>query len=170
VRYIDEHREIYGVEPICKELQIAPSLSYAAESRPPSARRLRDEELKVDITRVHKENFDVYGAEKMWLQLNREGIPVGRDRVARLMPEVGLAGVVRGKVWRTTFPADVGQRPADLVDRKFSARSVHAAIPTTTPWPSLSMRSTSWRWRSGPAVRKTSAVWFIYLARGEAAA
>jgi putative transposase len=56
---------------------------------------LRDEELKVDITRVHKENFDVYGAEKMWLQLNREGIPVGRDRVVRLMPEVGLAGAVR---------------------------------------------------------------------------
>jgi putative transposase len=82
---------------------------------------LRDEELKVDITRVHKENFDVYGAEKMWLQLNREGIPVGRDRVARLMPEVGLAGVVRGKVWRTTFPADIGRRPADLVDRKFIA-------------------------------------------------
>jgi len=75
----------------------------------------------VDIVRVHKENFNVYGAWKLWRQLNREGIPVGRDHVARLMPELGLVGTVRGKTWPTSFPADAGQRPADLVDRKFMA-------------------------------------------------
>lgn len=121
MKYIDEHRELYGVEPICEVLQVAPSTFYAAASRPPSARQLGDERLKVDIVRVHKQNFNVYGAWKLWRQLNREGIPVGRDHVARLMPELGLVGTVRGKVWPTTFPAEVGQRPADLVDRKFMA-------------------------------------------------
>lgn len=75
-------------EPICQTLQVAPSTYYAAVSRPPSPRRLRDTELKVEIARVHKENFDVYGTEKVWRQLNRAGIEVGRDRVARLMAEL----------------------------------------------------------------------------------
>lgn len=119
MKYIAAHKEHYGIEPICRELQVAPSTFYAAASRPPSARQIYDKGLKVEIVRVHKENFNVYGAWKVWRQLNRKGIPVGRDRIARLMPEVGLVGTVRGKVWRTTFPADVGQRPADLVDRKF---------------------------------------------------
>ncbi len=110
VKYIDEHRELYGVEPICEVLQVAPSTIYAAALRPPSARQLGDERLKVDIVRVHKENFNVYGAWKLWRQLNREGIPVGRDHVARLMPELGLVGTVRGKTWPTTWSEAVAMK------------------------------------------------------------
>jgi putative transposase len=77
--------------------------------------------LKAEITRVHKDNFDVYGVEKVWKQLRRECLECGRDRVARLMAGLALAGVVRGKVWRTTVPSEAGSRPADLVDRKFMA-------------------------------------------------
>jgi len=110
VKYIEAHKAQYGIDPIGRELQVAPSSLYAAASRPPSARQAHDQDLKVEIVRVHKENFNVHGAWKVWRRLNREGIPVGRDHVARLMPEIGLVGTVRGKVWRTTFPADVGHR------------------------------------------------------------
>lgn len=82
---------------------------------------MRDEELKAEIDRVHRTNFGVYGVEKVWRQLNREGIAVGRDQVARLMRDLELVGAVRGKRKRTTVPGDVGARPADLVDRKFIA-------------------------------------------------
>ena len=102
-------------------LEVAPSTYYAAKSRPTSARRLRDEQLRAEITRVHEENFGVYGVEKLWRQLNREGVGVGRDRVARLMRELGLEGVVRGQRKRTTVAADLAERPADLVDRNFRA-------------------------------------------------
>jgi putative transposase len=121
VSFIDGHRDCWGVEPICRVLQVAPSTYYAASGRPPSARALRDAELKVEIARVHKDNFSVYGARKVWRQLGREGIAVGRDRVARLMGELGIAGVVRGKTKRTTTPAEAEQHPADLVERNFSA-------------------------------------------------
>jgi putative transposase len=121
VSFIDGHRHRWGVEPICRVLQVAPSTYYAARSRPPAARTLRDAQLKVEIERVHKDNFSVYGARKVWRQLGREGIAVGRDRVARLMGALGIAGVVRGKPRRTTTPAEADQRPADLVDRDFSA-------------------------------------------------
>ena len=120
-RYIDAHRARFGVEPICQTLQVAPSTYYAVKTRRPSPRRGRDAELKRDVTRVHRDNFGVYGVEKIWRQLLREGIAVGRDRVARLMGDLGLAGAVRGKKARTTVPGDVGTRPADLVDRAFSA-------------------------------------------------
>ena len=120
-RFIDTHRDRWGVEPICRVLQVAPSGYYAAMGRPPSARALRDEALKVEIARVHKENYCVYGAWKVWRQLGREGIGVGRGRVARLMRALGICGVVRGKRQRTTTPAEAGQRPADLVERDFSA-------------------------------------------------
>ena len=119
--YIDEHRSTFGVEPICRTLQIAPSTYYAARSRPPSARAIRDEELRVEITRVHAGNFGVYGVRKVWRQLCREGFDVGRDRVARLMVELGLTGVTRTRRIRTTVPATVTERPADLVDRIFTA-------------------------------------------------
>ena len=119
--FIDGHRDRWGVEPICRVLQVAPSTYYAASSRPPSARALRDAQLKVEIERVYKDNFSVYGARKVWRQLGREGIAVGRDRVARLMGELGIAGVVRGKTKRTTIPAEAEQRPADLVERNFTA-------------------------------------------------
>ena len=119
--FINEHRDRFGVEPICETLQIAPSTYYAALSRPPSARQLRDRSLKVEIARVHKENFDVYGTEKVWKQLRRERVEVGRDRVGRLMAELELEGAVRGKSWRTTIPSSISSRPADLVDRDFNA-------------------------------------------------
>ncbi len=77
----------------------------------------------MEIARVHRDNFSVYGREKVWRRLNREGIAVGRDRVARLMQEMNLEGVVRGKPRRTTVPAAVGERPADLVDRNFTAQA-----------------------------------------------
>jgi putative transposase len=121
VSFINRHREQFGVEPICETLQVAPSTYYAAVSRATPARRLRDEELKVEITRVHRDNFSVYGIEKVWRQLLRDGIPVGRDRVARLMRDLGLTGVVRGKRTRTTRPSDIVERPADLVGRAFRA-------------------------------------------------
>jgi putative transposase len=119
--YIDGHRERFGVEPICRTLQFAPSTYYAAKQRPPSARRLRDEVLKPEIERVHRENFSVYGARKVWRQLHREGTPVARCTVERLMKDLGLEGRRRGRKHRTTTPGEVTCRPADLVDRNFQA-------------------------------------------------
>ena len=97
IAYIDGYRGRFGVEPICEVLQVAPSTYYAAKTRRPCRRRVRDEELRVEIRRVHAENFEVYGARKVWRQLNREGIRVGRCRVERLMRQMGLAGRVRGR-------------------------------------------------------------------------
>ena len=119
--YIDAHRTTFGVEPICQALAIAPSTYYADRSRPPSARAIRDEALKVEIGRVHAGNFAVYGARKVWHQLRRDEVEVGRDRVGRLMDELGLCGATRTKRVRTTLPARVAERPADLVDRVFTA-------------------------------------------------
>jgi putative transposase len=120
-RFINAHRDRFGVEPICQALEVAQSTYYAATSSPPSTRRLRDEELKVEIARVHEENFGVYGVEKVWRELNRERIRVGRDRVARLMRELNLEGVVRGQRKRTTMADELGDRPHDLVERNFGA-------------------------------------------------
>ena len=139
--FINEHRERFGVEPICDVLQVAPSTYYAALSRPPSARQLHDCSLKVEIARVHKENFDVYGTEKVWKQLRRERVEVGRDRVGRLMAELELEGAVRGKTWRTTIPSQVDSRPADLVDRDFSAVAPNrlwvADLTYVSTWPGV---------------------------------
>jgi transposase InsO family protein len=148
VSFIDAHRDRFGVEPICRVLQVAPSVYYAHKRRPPSARALRDAELKVEIKRVYKENFEVYGAEKLWRQLAREGIQVGRDRVARLMCVLGIRGVVRGKPRRTTIPAEPNQRPADLVNRQFTAPAPNrlwVADLTYVPtwWGSATPRSSS---------------------------
>jgi putative transposase len=121
VSFISAQRERWGIEPICHTLEIAPSTYYAAISRPVSARRQRDEQLKIEIARVYRNNFGVYGIEKVWHQLKREGVKVGRDRVARLMDDMELAGVVRGKRKRTTVPSEVSPRPADLVERNFTA-------------------------------------------------
>ena len=122
-RYIDEHKEEFGVEPICRVLQFAPATYYAASSRPASARQRRDDELKIEIHRVWEENRRVYGADKVWTQLKREGIAAARCTVERLMRELGIAGVVRGKVVRTTFGDETAVRPADLVDRQFRAEA-----------------------------------------------
>jgi len=120
--FIDAYRDRFGVEPICRVLQFAPSTYWSAKRRPRCARSIRDEGLKTEIARVHGENFGVYGAPKVWAQLNREGIRVARCTVERLMRQIGLQGAVRGKTKRTTMPADdPATRPADLVDRQFVA-------------------------------------------------
>jgi putative transposase len=121
--FIDEHREAFGVEPICKALQIAPSTYYAVRKRRlcPSARALRDAELLPEVRRVHEATKCVYGADKVWWQLQREGHSVARCTVERLMRADGRRGAVRGKKRRTTFPDDQADRPADLVERNFAA-------------------------------------------------
>ena len=119
--FITAHRERWGVEPICHTLQVAPSTYYAMVCHQPSARQLSDEQLKCEIRRVHRDNFGVYGIEKVWRQLNREDHKIGRDRVARLMDDLDLSGVVRAKKKRTTVPDELSPRPADLVERNFTA-------------------------------------------------
>ena len=124
--FISAYRERWGIEPVCKTLQVAPSTYYAAISRRPSARQAIDEQLKVEIGRVHRDNFGVYGVDKVWAQLNRDDVRVARCTVARLMRELALRGVVRGKPKFTTVPADAADRPRDLVDRRFSAGAVRS--------------------------------------------
>ena len=119
VRYIDEHRQEFGVEPICRELQIAPSTYYAAKARPPSARAIDDARLMPVIAETFEANYSVYGARKIWKALHRQGHQVGRDRVARLMRQMGLQGARRGRRWRTTRADEQAARPADLVERDF---------------------------------------------------
>jgi len=127
VAFIDDYREAYGVEPICEVLPIAPSTYYEQEARQADPSRLperwvRDAKLCEEIERVWKENRSVYGACKVWLQLNREGFAVARCTVERLMRQMGLQGVVRGRKYKTTTIVDeAGQRPADLVHRNFKA-------------------------------------------------
>jgi putative transposase len=119
--FIDEQRARWGVEPICRTLAIAPSSYYAAKVRPLSARALRDAELGEQIATVHRTHFGVYGVRKLWHQLRREGEAVGRDQVGRLMRVLGLTGATRTKRIRTTKPAPLAERPADLVERVFTA-------------------------------------------------
>ena len=126
IAFIDEHRGAYGVEPICRVLPIAPSTyhEHAARRADPSrvsARAQRDAELQVEIRRVFEENLRVYGARKVWCQLRREGFPVARCTVARLMRGRGLAGVVRGKPVRTTISDKAAPCSLDRVNRQFRA-------------------------------------------------
>ena len=124
--YIDQHRDTYGVEPICKVLQVAPSAyrRHAARRRSPelrSARTKRDEQLMPHIERVWQANLQVYGAVKVWKQMNRENIAVARCTVERLMRRMGLQGVRRGKTVRTTIPDASTPCPLDRVNRQFKA-------------------------------------------------
>jgi putative transposase len=127
VRYINEHRETYGVEPICAVLPIAPSTYFRIRAQQQDAtkrpvRAKRDAELCIEIQRVYDENFGVYGPRKVWRQLRREGHSVARCTVERLMREMGLAGVVRGRAWKVTTQSQPAlDRPTDLVDRTFVA-------------------------------------------------
>jgi putative transposase len=122
VTFIDAHKDRWGVEPICRVLQIAPATYYAATRRPRSARQVRDEDLKTAIQRIWTEHHRVYGADKVWAQLNREGVCVARCTVERLMRDLGLRGVVRGKrSVRTTLGDETAERPTDLVARRFRA-------------------------------------------------
>jgi putative transposase len=102
-------------------LKIAPSTYYAALTRPPSKRAVRDEELTEMIDKIYRDNYSVYGARKVWWALRRDGVEVGRGRVERLMRRAGLVGVVRGKTVRTTISDPDGARAADLVKRQFTA-------------------------------------------------
>ena len=121
MHYIDQRRDRWGVEPICRALQFAPQTYYATKSRPVSARAMRDAELRVEIMRVYEENRRVYGADKIWTQLNREGTRVARCTVERLMRQLGIQGIRRGRRWKTTIPDELQARPSDLVDRDFTA-------------------------------------------------
>jgi putative transposase len=126
IAFIDEHRAAYGVEPICRVLPIAPSTYHAHAARradpakaPPRVRL--DAELSGHIRRIFKENFEVYGARKIWRELRREGRDVARCTVERLMRELGLKGAVRGKPVRTTVSDKSAPCPQDLVNRQFQA-------------------------------------------------
>ena len=126
IAFIDEHRASYGVEPICRLLPIAPSTYRACQARrdDPSrlpARAKRDAELRVEIARIHAENFGVYGARKVWRQLRREGFEVARCTVERLTRIMGLRGAVRGKTVRTTVHDPAQPCPRDKVNRQFQA-------------------------------------------------
>jgi putative transposase len=126
IAFIDEHRHAYGVEPICRVLPIAPSTYHAHATRRADpdklpARARRDAALAVEIRRVFEENFGVYGVRKVWRQLGREGITVARCTVARLMRDMSLEGVVRGKRIRTTIGDPAAPCPLDRVNRQFRA-------------------------------------------------
>jgi len=126
IAFIDDHREAHGVEPICRVLAIAPSTYHAhaarrADPSKASGRSRHDAELREEIARVWRENFQVYGVRKVWRQLRREGIVVARCTVARLMAELGLAGAVRGKPVRTTRSNPAAPCPQDRVNRQFQA-------------------------------------------------
>jgi putative transposase len=121
--FIDEHREVFGVEPICAVLQVAPSTYYAVKAREaaPCPRELRDRELLAEIERVHTASLGLYGVRKVWWQRQAEGVSIARCTVERLMRRAGLAGVVRGRAWRTTIAGEDADRPTDLVERDFTA-------------------------------------------------
>ena len=126
VSFIDDHRRMYGVEPICAVLPIAPSTYYERKAREAdpsrlSARAKRDAVLVAETDRIWRENFQVYGVRKMWRQLHREHLCAARCTVARLMRDLGLQGAVRGRKAKTTIPDDLAARPADLVRRDFTA-------------------------------------------------
>ena len=131
VDFIEAHRDAHEVEPICAVLPIAPSSYYEHKAREVDPQRLparaqRDAELRAQIQRVWEENFRVYGVRKVWRQLNREGIAAARCTVARLMADLGLRGVVRGRRFKTTIPCLDSKRPADRVNRIFTAERPNA--------------------------------------------
>ena len=124
--FIDAHREVYGVEPICRVLPIAPSTYHAhiarkIESAGRSARSRRDDALGPEVRRVFEENFRVYGVCKVWRQLWREGFDIAPCTVARLMRAMGLGGVIRSKPVRTTVSDKAAPYPLDRVNRQFRA-------------------------------------------------
>ena len=126
VTFINDHRAIYGVEPICRVLPIAPSTYYAHAARLANpvlmpARAKRDAALSEQIQRVWEENFSVYGVRKVWRQLAREGIEVARCTVERLMKKLRLQGVRRGKRVKTTVSDRATPCPLDRVNRQFKA-------------------------------------------------
>jgi putative transposase len=122
-RFIESRRDRFEVELLCRTLGASPSTYYARRSRPPSARAITDARLHEEIERVFKANYSVYGARKVWRQLHREGITIGRNRVARLMRQAGLHGVRRGRKHFTTRSDERAARPPDLVERDFTEQA-----------------------------------------------
>jgi len=176
--FIDEHREVYGVEPICRVLPIAPSTyhEHAARKADPDrrpARERRDADLSQEIRRVFAENFGVYGVRKVWHQLQREGIDVARCTVARLMRQMGLQGVVRGKSIRTTVSDAAAPCPRDRVNRQFTAPRPNALwvsdFTYVATWSgfvyvafvidAFARRIVGWRVRARPAPSSCSMPW-----------
>ncbi|MET4038263.1 putative transposase, partial [Bradyrhizobium sp. RT4a] len=126
IAFIDDHRGAHGVEPICKVLPIAPSTYHAHVAKrrdlaKRSARARQDAALKVEVRRVFDQNFSVYGVRKVWRQLKREGFDVARCTVSRLMRDMGLQGVIRGKSVKTTISDKAAPCPLDHVNRQFKA-------------------------------------------------
>jgi putative transposase len=121
VEFVDANRREFGVEPICDTLQVAPSTYYAAKKRVPSARQLRDQLMMPILLALWVTNRKLYGAHKLWKAARRDGHDIGRDQVARLMKKLDISGVTKGRRLRTTRADDKAARPADLVDRVFTA-------------------------------------------------
>ena len=121
VRYVDTHRDRFGVEPICEALQMAPSTYYGAKTRPPSPRARRDAAVGPALVALWEANYSVYGARKLWKAARRAGHDIGRDHVARLMRQHGIRGVRRGRRVFTTRRDTGASRPGDLVNRDFTA-------------------------------------------------
>ena len=122
-RYIDEHRGDFGVEPICRTLDVSASAYYQRAAGERSGRVIEDERLLAAIEELHAKNYYAYGYRRTWKALLRNGEQVGRDRVKRLMRAHGIQGAKRrGKPWRTTTPDPSALRPPDLVDRDFTAQ------------------------------------------------
>jgi putative transposase len=126
VGFIDENREELGVEPICRDLQVAPSTYYAAKKRPPSTRVLRDAVMIPILLAIWQANYSVYGAHKLWKAAQRAGHDIGRDQVARLMRQAGIRGVKRGRRVITTRRDNSAPRSPDLVKRNFTAERPNA--------------------------------------------
>jgi transposase InsO family protein len=128
ISFIDEHRSVFGVEPICRLLPIAPSTYYENVAKRLDVDRLSvrarsDIGMKIEIRRVFNENFQVYGVRKVWRQLQREGYDIARCTVARLMRSMSLQGIIRGKPVRTTFSDKAAPSPLDRVNRQFKAQA-----------------------------------------------
>jgi putative transposase len=159
VSFIDEHRGKHGVEPICKQLPIAPSTYYAHKSleREPeraSDRCKRDQWLEIEVQRVWDENKQVYGVRKVWRQLKRENIAAARCTVGRLMKRLGIEGVRRGAKCWTTISDDSLDRPADLVNRQFVATR-----PNQLWVADITFGAPSLRWQSRILLSKLEHVW-----------
>ena len=132
VQFIDDHRDVFGVEPICAVLPIAPSTYHRhrhQRTHPTcrSARAQRDDQLRVEIQRVYDEHQQVYGPRKVWKQLRRDGVRVARCTVARLMRAMGLAGAVRGRAWMTTTHA--GKACASRIPNSLAESRIEATLP-----------------------------------------
>ena len=120
--YVDEHRERFGVEPICRVLGVSASAYFERNTGRRSVRAVEDERLLGRIREVHRANYFAYGYRRMWIALRRAGERVARCRVQRLMRANGIQGAKRrGKPWRTTKSDPAAQRPRDLVKREFTA-------------------------------------------------